>query len=465
MTILPIGKNPSQLHSKIPNKVWRVGTLNYTTVGLFILFFWLLWGDFAWSLKERSVPPVLQLLLKKFGSSDTLAGMLIGSLPGVFTIILGPIISYKSDRHRGPLGRRIPFLLVTAPIAALAMLGLAFSPVIGQYLHQGLGSRSPGLDSSILIFFALFWTLFEVSTIIANAVFGALINDVVPQAVLGRFYGAVRALSLIAGMIFFWKFGKAESHAVSILIGIGALYGIGITLMCLKVKEGEYPLPPPQTHQGIGGFLDAARGYFRECFGIPYYWWFFGMIALSWAAFGPVNLFCVFFAKSINMNMDIYGKCVGLSYFISLGLAYPLGSLADRFHPLRVGIVALGLYAMVTLWGGLFARDSWTFEIALVAHGALSGTWLTATASIGQRLLPKPAFARFSSATGIVINLVGIIVSPAVGIFLDYTHHVYRYTFLISSGLAMLALLTSLVLHRKFMALGGPKNYVAPDRT
>jgi hypothetical protein len=88
---------------------WQAGTLTYTAAGLVVLFCWLLWGDFAWSMKERSVAQVVQLLLKRFQASDTLAATLITSLPAAIGIFLGPIISYRSDRHRGRWGRRIPY--------------------------------------------------------------------------------------------------------------------------------------------------------------------------------------------------------------------------------------------------------------------------------------------------------------------------------------------------------------------
>ena len=67
--------------SPAPRKVWRVGTLTYTSGGLVILFCWLLAGDFAWSMKERSVMWVVQLLIKKFEASDMIAGLMIGTLP------------------------------------------------------------------------------------------------------------------------------------------------------------------------------------------------------------------------------------------------------------------------------------------------------------------------------------------------------------------------------------------------
>jgi len=446
-------------------KTWSVGTLTYTSSGLVVLFCWLLWGDFAASLKDRSVPAVVQLLLKRFEASDTVAGLLIGSLPAIIGLVVVPIVSYRSDRHRGRWGRRIPYLLIVTPIAAFSMLGLAFSPQLGRMLDVALGSHSPGLNDSILIFFGLFWASFEFASIVlAGSLIGALINDVVPRPVLGRFFGLFRAFSLIAGMIFnYWLLGKAETHYVWVFLGIGALYGVGFTVMCLKVKEGDYPPPPPVKAGVAGGFFSAAAAYFRESFTKPYYLWVFAAINLTWMAFVPVNLFGVFFAKSVQMNMDTYGKIWAFTYLISLVMAYVLGSLADRFHPLRVGMVILGFYALATLWSGLFATDARTFSIALIATGVLSGTWQTATASLSQRLFPQASFAQYSSAMGIVGGVCNVVLPPLVGRFLDLTHHVYRYTHLVSCGIALLALAASLVLYRKFVALGGPGAYRAPE--
>jgi MFS family permease len=410
---------------------------------------------------------MMQLMLRRFEATDMLNGVLIGTLPALIGMVLGPIISYRSDRHRGRWGRRIPYLMLTTPIAALAMVGLGFSPVLGRLLHEALGARSYGVNPSTLVFFGLFWSIFEFATIAANAVFGGLINDVVPTRFLGRFYGLFRALSLLAGMIFnFWLLGKAEVHYLWLFVGIAVLYGGGFTVMCLKVKEGGYPPPPaPAGGGGVGGFFKAARIYVRECFSHSYYLWVYFALMLANVAFMPVNLFSVFFAKSVQMNMDTYGKYIALTYLISLALSYVLGSMADRFHPLRVGIGALVLYAVVALWGGLYATGPRTFAIALVAHGVLSGTFFTATASIGQRLFPRSTFAQFASAGALVLALGSIFLPPAMGKVLDLSEHAYRYTFLAGSVLAVLAVAACLVVHRRFMQLGGPRNYVAPEET
>jgi MFS family permease len=464
MNSMPPVQQPAAAGPGEPQKSWRAGALVYTGAGLAVLFCWLLWGDFAWQLKERAVTPVGQLMLKRLQASDFLVGLLIGSLPAALGMILGPVISVKSDRHRGRWGRRIPFLLVATPIAAAAMMALAAAPAVGGWLHEVLGARSPGPMAASLIVFGVFWTVFEMASVVANAVFGGLINDVVPQEIIGRFFGLFRAVSLIAGIVFnFWIMGHAESHFVAIFLGIGLLYGAGFMVMCLKVREGAYPPPPPVSPDGPAHPLKEAGTYLRECYGNSYYLWLFVGYALAMLAAGPVNSFSVFYAKSLGMGMDAYGKCLALTYAISLVFSYFLGVLADRFHPLRVGIAATCLYAAAMLWGGFFARTAGTFAVAFVLHGVLSGVFLTTTASIGQRLFPSSKFAQFASANGIIIGLGFLLLPPFVGMLLDVSGHIYRYTFFCAGVLGLAGAAFLLVAHRKFMALGGPRHYVAPE--
>lgn len=464
MVIPPTGPLAGEIKAAPPARRWQAGTLVYSRAGLIALFCWLLLGDFAWSMKERASAPVLQLLLKRFHASDTVTGLLLGSLPQLVAVLLVPVISYRSDRHRGRWGRRIPFLLVPVPLAALSMAGLAIGPLLGGYLHHALGARSPGLAPLVLLVLGLFWTVFEFSTITVDVLFAGLVNDVVPRALLGRFYGLFRGLSLVAGIIFFfWIFVAADYFRI--FLGIGIFYGVGVTLMCLKVKEGEYEPPPQPTTDGgdRSPLLDGARTYIRECFTHPYYLFLFATCSLAAMASTLCNLFNLYFAGSVGMDNGTYGKCIALTYVISLSLSYFQGELADRFHPLRVGLVSVALYAMITLWGGFFVNDASSFAVALVAQGVISGAWFTVTASLRQRLLPESKFAQFASAQFIITSISNALVSALMGTVLDYNHHLYRYTYLVASVLSVMALLAGLVLHRKFMALGGPKNYLAPE--
>jgi len=448
-------------------QTWKVGTLSYNFSGLRILFALLLAGDFAWAMRDRAVGPIAQLMLRGLHAPDLVVGLLLSSLPTALGLLIGPIVSMKSDRHRGRWGRRIPFLIFSAPFAALSMFGLAFTPWLGIELNRMLGAWSPGVIAVSIGVFVVFWTIFDLAGVVANSVFGGLVNDVVPRELLGRFFGLFRIVSLIAGVIFtYWLMGSAEEHFAAIFVSTGLLYGVGFTWMCFKVKEGEYPPPEPFTEQGTSRWRNTIavfKEFFRECFKNPYYLWLFAALTFCNVCFGPFNSFSVFYAKSIGMSMDSYGKYLALTYAISLALSYKLGAWSDRFHPLRTCIPTIGLYAAVMLWGGFFATTTTTFAIGFVLHGVLSGTFFTVSSSLGQRLFPKEKFAQFGSGSGLFGSVFYLSVVPLSGYFLDRTGHIYRHTFTIGGVFALLGFVSLIVVHSKFMKLGGPKNYMAPE--
>ena len=452
---------PTQIPN--PSRTWQVGTLTYSFGGLAVLFGWLLCGDFALSVRERAMQGMMQLLLKRFGASDMISGLLIASLPAAIGLLIGPVVGYKSDRLRTGWGRRIPFLLLTTPFIVLSVLGLAFCPQLGGCLQQLLGRHSPGAAPSVLIVLAILWTIFDMSVVISGSVFGGLLNDVVPTEVLGRFFGLFRIVSLLVGIIFFfWIMEVAEAHFTPIFLAVAIIYGLGFSLMCFKVKEGNYP-PPPQTQGGPGNAMASFKAYFKDGFGHSYYLWFFAATILGGMATGPFNLYSIFYAKSLSMGMGSFGRCLALTYSISLCLSFPLGVLVDRFHPLRISIAVIALYGGVMVWSLYFVHGVNAFGVALVAHGVVAGTYATTSASLGQRLLPRSKFAEISSAGGILGSLAGIAMAPVLGTVLDYKHHDYRYTFLAGLALTASALAAFTVLHGKFMNLGGPARYVAPE--
>jgi len=445
---------------------WHAGTLAYTTGGLALLFFWLLWGDFAWSMRERIVPPAIQLLFKRFGASDMIVGLLFSSLPAAIGLVVGPLVGYRSDRLRSRWGRRIPFLALPTPFIVLSLVGMAFAPRIGESLHglSGLFARnSAGGAAATLVVLALFWTLFELACVTAQSVFYALINDVVPEAVVGRFFGLFRAFSLVAGIaVNFWLMERVEDHFAPIFLGVALLYGAGFTLMCLKVKEGAYPPPPPEG-EGRGRAPSAIQAYFRDSFSHPYYLVFYATAILGALALMPLNLYSVFYAKSLGIGMPYYFKCLAATYAISLVLAYPLGALADRLHPLRLTLAVIALYALVMAGGLLAVGGKGSFTAVLIVHGVLAGAFFTASASLPQRLLPRAKFAELNSACGVLSSLATMVLAPVLGVFLDHTHHAYRHVFHAGFLLALAALACGWALHRRFLAFGGPDRYRAPE--
>jgi len=78
-------------------------------------------------------------------------------------------------------------------------------------------------------------------------------------------------ISLIDGIIFnYWLTGKIPAHFSLIMTAAGIFYGVTFMIVCLKVKEGEYP-PPPAVNPNqrlsqrfAGGFMACRILFMAE---------------------------------------------------------------------------------------------------------------------------------------------------------------------------------------------------------
>lgn len=477
-------------------RTWSVGTLKYSMAGLIILFLLLLWGDFAWSMRDRTVMPVAQILTKqKWQMSDALYALIVLSYPNFTNIFLMPIISYMSDRHRGRWGRRIPFLLFTTPFIVVGLIGLGLTDIGGAWLS---GVTGWSLRPCQLTIFGIFWCLLDFGTTLSNAIFNALVNDVVPHKIIGTFFGLFRIISLGAGILFNnFLIGKAEEHFCPIFIGIGVLYAIGLTSLCLFVKEGQYP-PPEEIPEGAGGKLGPIFGaiidYFKQSFSIPYYRWIIITLLLGSIAFQPINNFSIQFATSMGIDNTIYGKLLAITYTFSICLSVPLGMLADRFHPIRTGLVSLLAYALTmisgsvvlqttlgtsigafcqahplsALWGWFAFFDTLSpeavaFSIIFILHGVVSGCYFTLTASIALRLFPRSLFAQFNSANSLVTSMGTMSIGgPMIGLLLDIQLSNYLWIFPVATLITLITACGYLKIYTYYKRFGGDSCYVAP---
>jgi len=449
---------------------WRAGSLTNTMAGLSGLFFWLLWGDFGFYLEQRAIPPSLQILLGKIHVSAFVAGTVLGAGPRIVTLLVAPVVAYISDRHRGRWGRRIPFLLVPTPLVLVGMLGLAFSPNLGRWINHRLGHWAPSDHATATLTLTASFMLIEVCVVVCNSIFIGLITDVVPRELIGRFFSLFRMGSLIAGVVFYYYiFAQVERHFVRVFLGVGLLYCVSFVAMCVKVKEGAYP-PLAQLDQpedGLGSlfhrFIMGVKGYCRDCFALPYYRWVFLSSALAQMNAAAINLFYIFYAQALHIDMATLGKSAALLMALCVPVAYPAGWLADRFHPLRISIVTMVLIGASSFAAFLFVHDATSYLIAFLGCGTLLGFWQTATFSLPTVLFPAAKFATFNSVMTVIGPAIGVmLLGPWMGWTIDRLHHEYRYTYLWGSLLAVLCLLSTLVVYHKIRRYGGLRNYVPP---
>ena len=115
-------------------RTYKVGTLVYTQTALLTVMFWMLLGDLCLQIMEQLPTSIVPLQLRWASASDTLIGFVSGSLPAVLGILLNPVVGVQSDRHRGQLGRRRPFLLWSTPLVMVALFGLGLAKPASQML-------------------------------------------------------------------------------------------------------------------------------------------------------------------------------------------------------------------------------------------------------------------------------------------------------------------------------------------
>ena len=446
-------------------RTWRNGTLVYTAGGLAVLFLWLMWGDFAYSMKDRATGTVAALMLKKFDVSDFLFGIIMISFPNFTNIFLCPIVSYRSDRHRGRFGRRIPYLLLTTPFIVIGLAGLGFTPLLARLIRQAVGVEHISYNLTALLVFCFFWIILDFGTTLAGAIFNALATDVVPTEFLGRFFAMFRAVSLGCAFLFnYFVMGCAETHALVIFLGLAALYGIGLFSICLKVKEGEYPPPEAET-SGPPTVKSAVKTYFRECFSLPYYRWVIMASVVAGFSVVPFNIYGIFYAKSLNMDMDFYGKVSSLICLVSFVLSFFLGWFSDRFHPIRTGMVSMALQTVILFIGGRIATTESVFAWLFLVQGISIMSYNTLMASYAPRLFPREYFAQFNSAMMLINALASVIGAPLVGKFLDLTGNYYPHLFTIGGVIGLCGLGCFVMVYRGYQRYGGDSGYIAPAPT
>jgi MFS family permease len=445
-----------------------------------MLFFWLLWGDFCYVVMEAVVPSIMPLKFNELGASGLEIGVILGSSPALVYAILNPIISFKSDRFRSKWGRRIPFILFSMPFLVVCLVVLAFGDKLGGWLHLHLGAIVEHLSPATFAiwFIGVIMVIFTFFNTFVASTFWYLFNDVVPEHMLARFMSWFRVISLLSMSLYnFCVFPYATTHYTEIFLGAALLYLVGFGLMCLNVREGEYP-PPPAYVDGQTGAVAAVKTYVKECLGLKHYW-FQWISSFLGALSGGMATFMVLFYLALGLNMHQVGVVNGTVSIVVAVMVLGTGWLADRYHPLRVVLVqtffSVFLIGPVSIGTWLFWRPGpdMAFAVLMVITLCLSAP-AQAMAAMGDppllmRLFPRSRYGQFCSINGVWRAIAGIIGGVLAGYFLDTVGHwvggkeeAYRYIPVWSWCFALPNLICTWLLYRSWKKLGGDESYVPP---
>lgn len=347
----------------------------------------------------------LPIFYGAFVASNLLIGLIM-IVDNIATLTIQPYFASLSDRVDTRIGRRIPFMLIGMPIAALFFVMIP---------------RAQG-------FLPLF-----LATVIVNvggSVFAGpsytLMPDITPQPLRSRANGIINLMSgLGVGIAFFvlsalYRESRTLPFDVASVLLLAALL---IILLAIRERRlsllyrGEHTQAPASDSVEVGRILPAARMVVRNRDRTIL---FLMLGALAWVAAvnGVQNMFTRYGMQ--HLGLDPSGATFLLGFFAAAFIAFsvPAGFIGDRIGRLkaiRLGASGtLGAFVVVYSIG-----DPALYRLALIIGGL---GWALVVTNAYPFLIDRVPAKQTGTYTGLwnaTLGLAGLISPPIYGLVVD----------------------------------------------
>lgn len=341
----------------------------FTYGKIFLLGFGMFGISAVWGIYSAFVPI---FLAEKFGLTTAAIGFFM-SLDNIAALLIQPPVGAWSDRLRTPLGRRIPFILIGAPITALAFGFIPLAAVLPLFVAC----------TSTLLLSAAFWRTPLV----------ALMPDITPSAYRSQANGIIGFMGGIGVIIALQSGGLLYKLNPNFPFWLGSGLAIVTALIVFffvkEPAEYEQAEVQPSLLNSLREEIKSPDKSALRLFLAIFFWFlgysaletFFTLYAKNYLGINEgdgaimLSVFALFFVLFALPSGWIAGK-IGRRVIISIGLAmvmltlsflylFPPSVLLTGLAPLPlVGIpLAEGGVRMLTIAGLLliFAGIGWAF--------------------------------------------------------------------------------------------------------
>jgi len=365
-----------------------------------------------WPIFNNFVPIFLK---EDFGLSATMIAFVM-TWDNYLNMFVQPVVGERSDQTRTRIGRRKPWMLVGAPIAALFFILV------------------PTMRSVTGVMFAILFTnlgmaLFRSPTI-------SLLGDLFPSQQRSTANGIINLMgglgSILAFLIGGWlyKLGRISPFIFGAVVMLA-----GITMVLLFVREPkEFEVTEKKEE---GGFIkhlsevvnSSDRSGLLILLAILF--WFLGFNALeTWiSSFGKFTL------GIDEGRMAILTSGLALMFVV---FALPSGLLATRFGRRRIILIGIAGLTVLLAYGLLIAN-----QIMLIIFLVLAGFfWALINVNSLPMVYDVGGNARIGAFTGLYYlasNIAAVGGPQVVGILIDTTGGNYRTMFVFSAAFMALA--------------------------
>lgn len=395
----------------------------------FLLGFGFLGISLIWPIFNNYVPIFLR---DRFGLSATLIGFIM-TWDNYLNMFVQPVVGERSDRTHTRLGRRKPWMLVGAPLAAIFFI-----------LVPAMGTVA-GIMFAILLT-NLSMALFRAPTI-------ALLGDLFPAHQRSTANGIINLMGGIGAILAYvvggllYKMGRIPPFVFGSLVMLAS-----ITLVLLLIKEPQLPEGTAKT--GTPGAPEEQRGFVYNLGQVlrasdrsgllillAILCWFLGYNSLdTWiSSFGKFSL-------GIDAGrMSLLTSGLALMFVI---FAVPSGLIATRYGRRRVILIGIAGLTLLLVYGLLIHS-----QLMLIAFLIPAGFfWALINVNSLPMVYDVGGDARIGAFTGLYYfasNIAAVAGPQTVGVLIDLTGGNYRIMFVFGAIFMALAGVFMLRVHEK----------------
>ncbi|MBX7213659.1 MAG: MFS transporter [Thermoflexales bacterium] len=298
-----------------------------------------------WAVYNQYVPVFLQ---QKFALPVAAIGLIM-TLDNLAALFIQPLVGAWSDRTRTRIGRRMPYILIGAPIAALCF---ALVP---------LQTELP------LFMLALIGTLLAMVTFRTPT--ASIMPDVTPSAYRSQANGILNLLGGIGGIVAFFVAGALYKQNAALPFWLVAgLMVAAMLLIFLFVREPRVP-PPSEAEASASPwasltevFRDPEKSGLRLLLAL--FAWFLAFSAIE-------AMFSLYALNRLGIPESESALQLGLLSVMFALIAVPAGSLGARIGRRRTISLGIAILALMTALVFVLPPVTLATELANIGIGKL----------------------------------------------------------------------------------------------
>lgn len=424
----------------------------------FMIGFGFLGISALWQIYNAFVPIFLQTGHPGFASSREILGFGLnasatGAIMGIdnlAAIFILPMIGIWSDRIRTPIGRRYPFILTAAPLAALAFIAM---PIAAGLIKPELNGTIAGNTGAFSLFMVATAVVLLAMAILRTPVI-SLMPDLIPSPLRSKANGVINFMGGVGFII--GAFGLAllfDIKPIYPFIGGSAILILAVVLLYTTTKEPAVDdLPHPEEH--LQSEEEQAVGALKGVSVIPtkYRKSLFSLLAAIFLLFvgyeGIGTFFTSYAVNELGVSEGFAPTLFGLAGVTFILFTIPAGFIGAKFGRRKTIIAGILLFGIDMLLG-FFVTNSTQVGFVL----AISGIgWALINVNTLPMVIDTPEDGRLlGTYTGLyyLASQVGAAIAPLMmGTVIDLFGSNFKTIFLTGPAFFVLGLIAMTMVTR-----------------